>query len=568
MARTRAVLVIVLGLVASFLVTLGGAGPTAQATTEAGALSRLAIPSVTSVTPSSGALRGGVRVTVRGSGFNRVTAVKFGAATGTRVNVISRRTLTVRVPAHAAGRVYVRVRNAAGISPRSVRFRYIANPVIRTTAPPLAEYNKAYRFVFATTDNRSGTRRRTVGSWPAGLSLSSAGVLSGVPSGDTKAHRVTVAFTDVRGVTASRAFTVTVLRKVSWIVLTAGAVNTCGLRTDRSLWCWGDNFNGQLGNGTTARSLIRVRVGMATDWASLTGGDFHSCATKTDGTAWCWGFNSAGQLGNGLVTTATRPVQVGSDSDWATLDAGNAHTCGTKTDGTAWCWGSNAQQQLGTATPLNQHQNHNAYSPVQVGTDTGWTGISAAGRHTCAIRADGSAWCWGSNEFGRLGDGTVDPRSTPTQVGAGTDWSTISANSQHTCATKVDGTAWCWGLNQHAALGDGTMTDSPVPVQVGTDTNWASLVGTEFHSCGLRTDGAAWCWGDNGRGQLGAGSTATRSIPLLQVVSSAPWASLAASFVQTCGVTTTGAAYCWGEGGNGQFGNGRQTFSIVPTAVF
>jgi len=568
MARTRANFFAVLSFVAPLLVTLGGVGPSSQAATQTGLSSRVARPAVTSLSPAKGSIKGGIRITVRGSGFSQVRAVKFGTASGTRVRVISRSALTVRVPAHAAGRVYVRVRNVVGASVASVRYTYIANPVIRTTALPLAEYNKAYRYAFSTTDDRSGTWRRTVGSWPAGLTLSSSGALAGVPTGDTTAHRVTVTFTDVRGVTASRSLTVTVLRKVKWLVLTASTVNTCGLRSDHSLWCWGENFDGQLGNGTKTRSLIRVRIGTATDWASLAGGDFHSCAIKTNGTAWCWGFNSAGQLGNGATSTATTPVQVGSAADWAKVDAGNAHTCGIKTDGTAWCWGSNAQLQLGTATPLNSQGNYNASSPVQVGVDTEWTSISAGGRHTCALRTDGTAWCWGSNEFGRLGDGTVQDRGTPTQVGADTDWSTISANASHTCATKTDGTAWCWGLNQQAQLGNGTKTNSIVPAQVGSGTTWVSVIGTEFHSCGLRTDGVAWCWGDNGRGQLGAGSTAVESIPPLQVVSSSPWASLSASFVQTCGVTTTGEAFCWGEGGNGQFGNGQQTISIVPTAVF
>lgn len=564
MARTRAVLLVVLGFLTSFLVTIGAAAPGSGAD----AAARLATPSVTSLTPAKGTIKGGIRITVRGSGFSQVKAVKFGTATGTLVRVLSRSTLTVRVPAHAAGRVYVTVRNTVGTSPRTVRYHYVANPVIRATALPLAEYNKAYRFAFSTTDSRSGTWQRTAGTWPAGLTMNSTGVLSGVPTGDTRAHPVTVRFTDVRGATASRALTVTVLRKASWLVLTSSTVNTCGLRADHSLWCWGDNFNGQLGNGSTTRSLIRVRVGTATDWASLAGGDFHSCAVKTNGTAWCWGFNSAGQLGNAATTTATTPVQVGSAADWATLDAGNAHTCGIKTDGTAWCWGSNIQLQLGTETVPGGQPLHYASSPVQVGVETAWTRISAGGRHTCALKADGTVWCWGSNEFGRLGDGTVVARGTPTQVGAGADWSTVSANASHTCATKTGGTAWCWGLNQQAQLGDGTTTNSLVPVQVGTGTDWVSAIGTEFHSCGLRTGGAAWCWGNNGRGQLGAGSTAVQSIPLLQVVSSAPWASLTASFVQACGLTTTGEALCWGEGGNGQFGNGTQSISIVPTAVF
>jgi len=244
----------------------------------------------------------------------------------------------------------------------------------------------------------------------------------------------------------------------------AGGNHNCAVKTDRTLWCWGNNFSGQLGNGTTTNSSVPVQVsGHATDWATVSPGGDGTCAVKTDHTVWCWGLNYAGQLGNGTTTNSSVPVQVsGHATDWATVTSGQDYTCAEKTDGTVWCWGVNGSGQLGDGTTTDRPV------PVQVsGHATDWATVTASWAHTCAEKTNHTLWCWGDNGFGQLGDGTKTNRPVPVQVsGHTTDWATVSDGLGHTCAEKTDRTVWCWGWNIDGQLGDGTTTDSLVPVRV------------------------------------------------------------------------------------------------------
>jgi hypothetical protein len=244
----------------------------------------------------------------------------------------------------------------------------------------------------------------------------------------------------------------------------AGGNHNCAVKTDHTLWCWGNNFSGQLGDGTTTNSPVPVQVsGHATDWATVTGGGDGTCAVKTDHTLWCWGLNFAGQLGDGTTTNSPVPVQVsGHATDWATVTAGQDYTCAEKTGRTVWCWGINSSGQLGDGTTADSPV------PVQVsGHATDWATVTANWARTCAIKTGHTMWCWGDNGFGQLGDGTTTNRPVPVQVSGHTpDWATVSDGLGHTCAEKTEGTVWCWGWNIDGQLGDGTTTDSPVPVQV------------------------------------------------------------------------------------------------------
>ncbi len=397
-----------------------------------------------------------------------------------------------------------------------------------------------------------------------------------------------------------------------WATLTVGGGHTCGTKTDGSMWCWGHNFNGQVGDGSLTARDAPVRIGAGTSWTSVTAGRNHTCAeavdgslhcwgtntrgelgdghngveltpapltddaggwvahsagnghtcgTKVDGTAWCWGYNGQGQLGHGTTSIGGGdPVQVGTGTDWATLTAGGTHTCGTQTDGTAWCWGPNAVGQLGDGTSTRRP------SPAQVGTGTDWVTLTAGYDHTCGTRTDGTAWCWGRNFYGQLGDGTSTGRLVPVQVGDATDWASLAAGSSHTCGTKTDGTAWCWGRNTYGQLGDGTSTGRPGPVQVGAATDWATLTAGEYHTCGTKGDGTAWCWGYNGWSQLGDGTSTGRLGPV-QVGAGTDWATLTAGSSHTCGTRADGTAWCWGDNGVGQVGDDTTTDRSAPVQV-
>jgi alpha-tubulin suppressor-like RCC1 family protein len=281
--------------------------------------------------------------------------------------------------------------------------------------------------------------------------------------------------------------------------LATGSQHTLALRADGSLWGWGQNDTGQLGDGTTLTRTSPVRVGTATDWLALAAGASHSLARKADGSLWAWGSNGSGQLGDGTTLTRTSPVRVGTAGDWLALAAGASHSLARKTDGSLWAWGYNGYGQLGDGTFANRT------TPVQVGTATDWAAVAAGGSHSLALKADGSLWAWGSNGSGQLGDGSVVYyRSSPVRVGTATDWLAVAAGASHSLALKADGSLWAWGNNGFGQLGDGTGANRSSPVRVGTDADWAAVAAGAYHSLALKADGSLWAWGWNYYGQLGA----------------------------------------------------------------
>jgi alpha-tubulin suppressor-like RCC1 family protein len=248
--------------------------------------------------------------------------------------------------------------------------------------------------------------------------------------------------------------------------VSAGSTGACVVKTDSSLWCWGDNSNGELGDGTkTLRAAPVVVTGFSTGGAASVsaGYTYHTCAVKTDGSLWCWGYNWCGQLGDGTKTDRSTPVMVtGFSSGVASVSARGSFTCAVKTDGSLWCWGENYYGQLGDGTITQR------LTPVMVtGLSSGVAAVATGGEHTCAVKTDGSLWCWGWNQFGQLGDGTKTNRSTPAvSPGLSAGVASVAAGEASTCAVKTDGSLWCWGSNQDGWLGDGTKTDQSTPQQI------------------------------------------------------------------------------------------------------
>lgn len=254
------------------------------------------------------------------------------------------------------------------------------------------------------------------------------------------------------------------------------------------------------------------------------------------------------------------------DCGWTQLSAGKAHTCGLKADGTAWCWGDNAAGQLGDSTSEPR------LTPVRVGELTGIVAIAAGTQHSCAIDDQGHGWCWGDNGLGQLGDTTIMPSSTPVPVSGLGDALTLAAGANHTCATTTEHQAYCWGDNASGQLGDGGTTgqQTATPVAIGAGlTSAKTITAGGQHSCAVREDDTVWCWGDNGQGQLGTGTTDESPLPVAVDTSGGyPGGSiLSAGLQHTCTRDTTGAAWCWGDGDDRRLGNGFTQDARSPTLV-
>lgn len=291
-----------------------------------------------------------------------------------------------------------------------------------------------------------------------------------------------------------------------------GMFHTCAVKSTGAAWCWGQGSDGQLGNGTTAATANPVAVsGLGSGVAEVGSGGYHSCARKTDGTVWCWGRNTQGQLGDGTNTDRLTPVQVSGITGAQALAVGTNHNCLLGGAGGVRCWGSNQFGQLGDGATSDRSV---PFLVPQITADA--ARISAGSFHTCAVKTDGSAWCWGYNLNGRLGDGTVINRSSPVQVsGFASGVLGIAAGGHQTCAVRTDGSAWCWGTNQFGQLGDGTTEHRSTPVAVtGLGAGVAGVFSGGAHNCALLASGALWCWGNNDSGRLGDGTTSHRSTPV------------------------------------------------------
>lgn len=291
----------------------------------------------------------------------------------------------------------------------------------------------------------------------------------------------------------------------------AGDAHTCARKADNTLWCWGSNNGGRLGDGTTTRRTSPVQVSaLGASVVDVSCGSAQTCARKIDGTLWCWGSNNLGAVGDGTTTDALSPVQVTAlGPDVAEVAAGFGFTCARKTDGTLWCWGKNVSGQLGDGTKVGHLE------PAQV-TALGNTvaHVAVGYENVCVIKIDGTTWCWGENLFGGVGDGTTTNRLTPTQASSlKTDAVQLSLHEAHACARKKDGTIWCWGDSHYGSLGqEEGSADRSVPIQVtGFSGPAVELATGRCHSCARLGDATVWCWGYDTHGELGAGAVSPQT---------------------------------------------------------
>lgn len=388
--------------------------------------------------------------------------------------------------------------------------------------------------------------------------------------------------------------------------ITAGGYHTLALKSDGTVWTWGQNTVGQLGNGTTAFSSTPVQVKEAgtadktlTNVMAISAKQYHSVALKADGTVWAWGHNAYGQLGQATTTTyRTTAAKVSGLTDVKAISTGGTHTLAVKTDGTVWAWGSNSHGQLGNGA------NADCVTPVQVQRLVEVPATSEVPAHTelfplkdivavstgfhasYALKGDGTVWAWGDNTYGQIGDGKTGPefktRNSAVQVSGLKFVTSLEAGANHVLALKSDGTVWGWGYNSYGQLGDNSTSTRYTPVQVKLTENgviqnfdYASKLfqgGYHHFSLILRADGKVWGTGDNRYGQLGNTDSSYSlethvSIPM-QTTGDASVVALTGGYAFSYVLLSDGTVWAMGDNANGMLGVGTTPATTnVPLQV-
>ncbi len=348
-----------------------------------------------------------------------------------------------------------------------------------------------------------------------------------------------------------------------WLQIDAGENYNLGIKLDGTLWAWGFNSNGQLGTGNTWYGQNGpIQIGTDSNWLKVSAGGTHSLAIKSNGTLWAWGDNQYGQLGDGTIITRSTPVQIGTATNWLAVEASLFLSLALKTDGTLWSWGANNSGQLGLGNYTNKT------TPTQVGIESNWSSISSKGSTCAAMKNNGSIWSWGQNIYGELGDGTNVGKPSPMQIGISSTWQSVDMADYSILAIRTDGTLWSAGWNVNGQLGLGYTGGAVYNLtQVGTDNDWHKVYGGYRYIKGIKNDGSMWAWGSNTHRVFGDTTIQSSNTPLL--ISSEFWTFIATGRGHSIHIKNDGSLLVCGGNLQGELGigfSGIASIMLIPVS--
>ncbi len=399
-----------------------------------------------------------------------------------------------------------------------------------------------------------------------------------------------------------------------WAQLDTGNRHSCAIKTDGTLWCWGLNSDGQLGDKTTISNLaIKQESNLYNNWLQVSSYGRHSCALRsiansTGNSLWCWGTNFSGQLGGEIQTPGIPanvppllaiPTQEASLAvNWKKLSVGNGFSCALKLDDTYWCWGDNAfgkltQEPADLTRPFDDEQRQAIAINIANNTATKWSSVSSGNDSQCGITLNNNfLYCWGENNYEQLGSKSIAKlgsaelySATLLQVNpigvTNSTWVSVSMGRRHACAIDFNQSLWCWGSTNNGAIGDPTVYDplitksislrqisTPADSQSGIITVWKLISVHDNMSCALKLDNSLWCWGSNNNGEIGAGNKTLSPVPIQEATQSTNWKIVSASDNHTCALKLDNSLWCWGDNGDGELGNGNAFVTVPVRALF